>query len=111
MKYIYDTAYPHATAYICRELDFEELDLVVEDERHLLLDCRQRIITDVLSGVSLRNNSTLQLEGCELDGFNFTGSSHVSGGTILVENSRVVLANCSVCPLRNTIHPAAPALD
>lgn len=112
-KSIHKTSQPHATAYICRELDLTEGDglLVVESERHVLLDCRQRFITDVLSAISLRDSSTLQLEDCELRGFEFSGSSDVSGGTILVQNSRMVISNCTVCPHRSTTYPANPNLE
>lgn len=82
----------------CRELVLSDNNkLLVENERHVLLDCQQRFIKDVVAGLSVSTGSTLQFESCELREFNFSGSADVSGGSILVDNSFVVIANCSVC--------------
>lgn len=83
--------------WLRRELKLDPDNAVlVEDERRLQLDCRQRFINDVLGGVTVASGSTLQLKGCELREFDVSGSGTVSGSSIQVDNSVVELSSCSV---------------
>jgi hypothetical protein len=79
---------------------------ILVEKEDVELDCRrQRFITDVLDGFSLSPNSTLQLDRCDLRGFDFDGNEAVGGGTILVNNTSVSLANCSVCARGSELLP------